>query len=53
MNTQEARLPYIWDYEISEQEFQAMLAGKLSKGRMGRDWAAVRAQLSIAQKSGD
>lgn len=42
MNTRESRLPYIWDYEISEQEFQAMLAGQLSKGRLGQDWAAVR-----------
>jgi hypothetical protein len=42
MDAQENRLPYVWDYEISEQEFQAMLAGKLKKGRLGQDWAAVR-----------
>lgn len=42
MNSHEPRLPYLWDYEISESEFQAMLAGELSKGRLGQDWAAVR-----------
>ena len=42
MNIRQKRLPYVWDYEISEAEFQAMLAGKLTKGRLGADWAAVR-----------
>ncbi|TAK11782.1 MAG: hypothetical protein EPO32_10970 [Anaerolineae bacterium] len=37
-----ARPAYLWDYEISEQEFHAILAGKLVKGRLDRDWAAVR-----------
>ncbi|MFZ6028827.1 MAG: hypothetical protein ACOYYS_14015 [Chloroflexota bacterium] len=38
----EKRSPYTWDYPISEDEFQAMLAGKLTIGRLGRDWAALR-----------
>ncbi len=41
MNHQE-RLPYLWDYEISEAEFRAMLAGELTRGRLNRDWAALR-----------
>ncbi len=36
------RLAYIWDYEIDEAQFEAMLDGKLSIGRLDRDWAAVR-----------
>ncbi len=42
MKTDERRLPYVWDYEISEPEFQAILAGKVTNGRLGRDWAAAR-----------
>lgn len=42
MYTHKERIPYIWDYEISRDEFQAMLDGDLTKGRLGRDWAAVR-----------
>ena len=42
MDISAERLPYVWDYEINESEFQSMLAGKLTKGRLGQDWAAVR-----------
>ena len=28
--------------DISENEFQAMLAGELTIGRLGKDWATVR-----------
>lgn len=37
-----SRLWYVWDYDIDEETFQAMLDGKVSRGRLGRDWAAVR-----------
>ena len=37
-----SRSPYCWDYDISESEFQAMLAGDLTIGRLGQDWAVVR-----------
>ena len=37
-----AHLPYVWDYEIDEQQFRDMLAGQLTLGRLDRDWAAVR-----------
>ena len=36
------RLWYVWDYDIDEDTFQAMLDGKVTIGRLGRDWAAVR-----------
>ncbi len=36
------QLPYLWDYKISEGEFRAILAGELSIGRLGQDWAAIR-----------
>lgn len=37
-----ARLPYIWDYDIDETQFRAFLAGELTLGRLDRDWAAIR-----------
>jgi len=36
------RLPYIWDYDLDEDQFTEMLAGRLTIGRLDRDWAAVR-----------
>jgi len=36
------RLWYVWDYDIDEETFQAMLDGKIALGRLDRDWAAVR-----------
>ncbi|HYD47963.1 MAG TPA: hypothetical protein VEB21_06440 [Terriglobales bacterium] len=36
------RLSYVWDYDIDEQQFHALLAGELRLGRLDRDWAAVR-----------
>ena len=38
----EKRVAYIWDYNISERDFQAMLDGDLSIGRLGQEWATVR-----------
>ncbi len=35
-------LPYVWDYNISEEQFQKMLLGELTFGRLGQDWATVR-----------
>lgn len=37
-----ARLPYVWDYDIDEGLFRAMLEGREAMGRLDRDWAAVR-----------
>jgi hypothetical protein len=36
------QLAYVWDYDIDESQFQEMLAGQLSIGRLDRDWAAIR-----------
>jgi hypothetical protein len=36
------RLPYVWDYDIDEELFRAMLGGREAVGRLDRDWAAVR-----------
>lgn len=35
-------LPYLWDYDISEDEFRSVLEGRSSLGRLDQDWAAVR-----------
>ncbi|OGR90488.1 MAG: hypothetical protein A2V88_13055 [Elusimicrobia bacterium RBG_16_66_12] len=36
------RLPYVWDYDIDESQFRALLAGELRLGRLDQRWAAVR-----------
>jgi hypothetical protein len=35
-------LPWVWDYDIDEQTFSEVLAGRKRLGRLDRDWAAVR-----------
>jgi hypothetical protein len=37
-----ARLPFVWDYDLSEVDFRELLAGRKALGRLDRDWAAVR-----------
>ncbi|MFL6196145.1 MAG: hypothetical protein ACJ75H_18340 [Thermoanaerobaculia bacterium] len=37
-----SRLPYLWDYDIDEETFQALLDGTVRLGRLDRDWAATR-----------
>jgi len=36
------RLPYVWDYDIDEDRFREMLAGRYSISSLDRDWACVR-----------
>lgn len=36
------RLPYVWDYDLDETRFRAILAGREAVGSLDRDWAAVR-----------
>ena len=36
------RLPWVWDYDIDESQFRALLAGERAVGRLGQRWAAVR-----------
>jgi hypothetical protein len=35
-------LPYVWDYDISEEQFRQMLEGKLEIGRLNQRWAVLR-----------
>ncbi len=35
-------LPYVWDYDIDEARFRALLEGRETLGRLDRSWAAVR-----------
>lgn len=37
-----ARLSFVWDYDLSEEDFRDLLAGLATVGRLDRDWAAVR-----------
>ena len=41
-NAASPRLSYVWDYDIDEVTFRAILAGEVTLGRLDRDWAAVR-----------
>lgn len=36
------RLPYLWDYDISEEEFRSLLDGRTTFGKLDQDWAACR-----------
>lgn len=36
------RPAYVWDYDIDEAGFRALLAGRETRGRLDRDWAAAR-----------
>ncbi len=37
-----ARPAYLWDYDLDETVFEALLRGETTLGRLDRDWAAVR-----------
>lgn len=36
------QLPYVWDYDMDATQFADILAGREIRGRLNRDWAAVR-----------
>ena len=36
------KLPYLWDYDLTPQEFRQILEGKEIRGRLNQDWAACR-----------
>lgn len=40
--TRRQRPAYLWDHNITFEEFQGLLAGTFEFGRLNRDWAAVR-----------
>ena len=35
-------LPYVWDYDIGDEDFQGILEGRHTVGPLDQDWAAVR-----------
>lgn len=39
---EKARAKQVWDYNLSQEEFDEILAGRVSRGHLNRDWAAVR-----------
>jgi hypothetical protein len=36
------RPSYLWDYDLTEQQFVGLLSGEITLGRLDQDWAAVR-----------
>jgi hypothetical protein len=40
MSTKRPR--YVWDYDLDEAQFTALLEGELTLGRLDQRWAAVR-----------
>ena len=36
------RPPYLWDYDLDPTEFQEILEGRRTQGRLNQDWAARR-----------
>jgi hypothetical protein len=34
--------PYVWNYDLEEDQFKDILAGKIVVGRFDQDWAACR-----------
>ena len=37
-----SRLSFVWDYDLDESEFKALLEGRKTRSRLDRNWAAVR-----------
>ena len=35
-------VPFVWDYDLDEDQFRRLLSGALTIGRLDRTWAAVR-----------
>jgi len=36
------RAKFVWDYDLAQDEFDDILAGRRTRGRLDRNWAAVR-----------
>ena len=34
--------PYVWDYDLDQNQFPEILNGHLTKGRLDQDWATRR-----------
>jgi hypothetical protein len=41
-NAAPRRLAYVWDYDLDEEQFRAILASRKTRGSLDCDWAAVR-----------
>lgn len=35
-------LPYVWDYDLTPEQFMALLRGELILGNLDQTWAATR-----------
>ncbi len=42
MRSQNERLPFIWDYDLTTDQFASLLRGEQRLGRIDQAWAAVR-----------
>lgn len=40
MNNNRAR--YVWDYDLTQAQFDDILAGRYKHGHLDRDWASIR-----------
>ncbi len=36
------RLPWVWDYDLDDEEFGRLLSGEQKRGSLDQDWAVVR-----------
>ncbi len=36
------RVPYLWDYDLTQTQFREILEGHRTQGRLNQDWAARR-----------
>jgi len=37
-----SRVPWMWDYDLDEDQFSRLVSGELTAGPLDRDWAVVR-----------
>ena len=38
----QGRAKYVWDYDLTQEQFDRMLVGEYEDGHLNQDWAAVR-----------
>jgi hypothetical protein len=36
------RAKYVWDYDLTQEQFDEIVAGRYEDGPLTRDWAAIR-----------
>lgn len=42
MEPASTRSPWVWDYDLTLDDYEALLRGDKTIGRLDRDWASVR-----------